>query len=59
LHVVAADGEAATAEIRELLTFEGRRIERIEKIVPSLEDVFVSLIEAKDRAEQPQAEVKR
>ena len=28
-----------------------------EKIVPSLEDVFVSLIEARDRAEQPQEEV--
>ena len=33
--------------------------ERIEKIVPSLEDVFVSLIEARDRAEQPQEEVQR
>ena len=30
-------------------------IERIEQITPSLEDVFVSLIEARDRAEQPQA----
>ena len=27
--------------------------------VPSLEDVFVSLIEARDRAEQPQEEVQR
>ena len=34
-------------------------VERIEKIVPSLEDVFVSLIEARDRAEQPQEEVPR
>jgi ABC-2 type transport system ATP-binding protein len=59
LHVVAADGEAAAGEIRKLLSRDGRRIERIEKIVPSLEDVFVSLIEARDRAEQPQAEVKR
>ena len=33
--------------------------ERIEKITPSLEDVFVSLIEARDRAEQPQQEVQR
>ena len=30
-----------------------------EGIVPSLEDVFVSLIEARDRAEQPQEEVQR
>ena len=37
----------------------GQAIERIEKIVPSLEDVFVSLIEARDRAEQPQQEVRR
>jgi ABC-2 type transport system ATP-binding protein len=59
LHVVAADGGRAAAEIRELLAKSGRRIERIEKITPSLEDVFVSLIEARDRAEQPQAEVKR
>ena len=33
--------------------------ERIEKIVPSMEDVFVSLIEARDRLEQPQQEVRR
>jgi ABC-2 type transport system ATP-binding protein len=42
-----------------LLARSGRHIERIEKITPSLEDVFVSLIEARDRTEQPQAEVKR
>lgn len=59
LHVVAADGDAASAEIRDLFAREHRKMERIEKIVPSLEDVFVSLIEARDRAEQPQAEVKR
>jgi ABC-2 type transport system ATP-binding protein len=59
LHVVAADGDAASGEIRDLLARENRKMERIEKIVPSLEDVFVSLIEARDRAEQPQAEVKR
>jgi ABC-2 type transport system ATP-binding protein len=59
LHVVAADGAAAAADIRALLERDGRPIERIEKIVPSLEDVFVSLIEARDRAEQPQEEVER
>jgi ABC-2 type transport system ATP-binding protein len=59
LHLVAADGDAATADVRRLLEQTGRRLERIEKIVPSLEDVFVSLIEARDRAEQPQAEVRR
>jgi ABC-2 type transport system ATP-binding protein len=37
----------------------GRGEARIERITPSLEDVFVSLIEARDRADQPQAEVRR
>jgi ABC-2 type transport system ATP-binding protein len=32
-------------------------VSRAERIVPSLEDVFVSLIEARDRQEPPQAEV--
>jgi ABC-2 type transport system ATP-binding protein len=59
LHVVAANGKAAANEIRDLLSRNKWRIERMEHIVPSLEDVFVSLIEARDRAERPQAEVKR
>jgi ABC-2 type transport system ATP-binding protein len=59
LHVVAIDGESTAKAIHELLERSGRKIERIEKIVPSLEDVFVSLIEARDRAEQPQEEVQR
>jgi ABC-2 type transport system ATP-binding protein len=58
LHVVAENGEAASLAIGRLLGERGYRIERIEKIVPSLEDVFVSLIEARDRAEAPQQEVK-
>jgi ABC-2 type transport system ATP-binding protein len=57
LHLVAVDGARAEAEVRQLLAARGYTIERIEKIVPSLEDVFVSLIEARDRAEQPQQEV--
>jgi ABC-2 type transport system ATP-binding protein len=59
LHVVAEDAEAASAQIRELLSREGLRLERLERITPSLEDVFVSLIEARDRAETPQEEVQR
>jgi hypothetical protein len=31
----------------------------VEKIAPSLEDVFVSLIESRDRADQPQQEVRK
>jgi len=59
LHVVTDDARQATTAIRDLLAAQGYQVERIERIVPSLEDVFVSLIEARDRAEQPQAEVLR
>ncbi len=58
LHVVTADGQLAAADMRKLLDAQGLAIERIEKIVPSLEDVFVSLIEAHDRQEMPQEEVR-
>ncbi len=57
LHVVADDAGQAAERVREVLTRQGFRVDRIEKIVPSLEDVFVSLIEARDRAEAPQREV--
>jgi len=59
LHVVTPDAAGAAPAIRGLLEAGGHRIERLERIVPSLEDVFVSLIEARDRIEQPQAEVRR
>jgi ABC-2 type transport system ATP-binding protein len=58
LHVVAEDGEAAAEAVWSLLKERGYEIARVEKIVPSLEDVFVSLIEARDRLEQPQQAVK-
>ncbi len=59
LHVVAADGDRTAADVRRLLAARGHAVQRIERITPSLEDVFVSLIEARDRAEQPQQEVQR
>jgi ABC-2 type transport system ATP-binding protein len=59
LHVSARDGAAAEAAIRRRLAEKGLALQRIEKITPSLEDVFVSLIEARDRAEAPQQEVFR
>jgi ABC-2 type transport system ATP-binding protein len=59
LHVVTDDAERAAAEIRNRLERDGNALRRLERIVPSLEDVFVSLIEARDRAERPQAEVRR
>jgi len=58
LHAVAADGKAAAAAIRRKLESAGYRIDRIEAITPSLEDVFVSLVEARDRAQQSVEEVK-
>jgi ABC-2 type transport system ATP-binding protein len=54
LHVVAAGGAAVASRLRDRLGASGYRVERVEKITPSLEDVFVSLIQARDRAEQPQ-----
>ncbi|MCI0429972.1 MAG: ABC transporter ATP-binding protein [Rhodospirillales bacterium] len=57
LHVVAADGEAATTAIRQRLESSGYRIDKIEAITPLLEDVFVSLVEARDRAQQSVQEV--
>ncbi len=57
LHLVTDDASAAEAEVRQLLDARGYRLDRIEKIIPSLEDVFVSLIEARDRAHEPQGEV--
>ncbi len=46
-----------TSSIRTLLEQQHYHPTQVERVVPSLEDVFVSLIEARDRAEQPQAEV--
>lgn len=59
LHVVVEETERAVPKISDLLNRKGYEATRVEGIVPSLEDVFVSLIEARDRAEQPQQEVKR
>ena len=50
LHVVVENANAATTDIRKLLEDKSFAIERIEKISPTLEDVFVSLIEARDKA---------
>jgi ABC-2 type transport system ATP-binding protein len=57
LHVVAEDGEATADAVNSFLKDRGYQVARVEKIAPSLEDVFVSLIEARDRAEQAQQTV--
>ena len=59
LHVVAANGEAAAQAVEERLGAGGYGLERVEKIPPSMEDVFVSLIEARDSTEQAAQEVER
>ena len=61
LHAVTRDPNAAPAiqAVRSALASAGFRTTKVESIVPTLEDVFVSLIEARDRAEAPQAEVPR
>lgn len=58
LHVVVEDAATAIAAIGRALEERAYRVERVEQIAPSLEDVFVSLIEARDRAEKPQSEVR-
>lgn len=52
LHVVAPNAERASEDIRRALLEAGLRIDRIESIKPSMEDVFVSLVEARDRMAQ-------
>ncbi|MFA5263175.1 MAG: ABC transporter ATP-binding protein [Opitutaceae bacterium] len=59
LHVVAPDAGLAEAAIRAALPKSGHRIDRLERITPTLEDVFVSLIEARDRSGSPQEVVSR
>jgi ABC-2 type transport system ATP-binding protein len=59
LHAVATDADQAMTGIREALAREKIKLVRIERIVPTLEDVFVSLIEARDRAEGAQKEFRQ
>ncbi len=49
LHVAVNDGAEVMARIRAKLESEGIRVMRLEPIEPSLEDVFVGLIEAEER----------
>ena len=49
LHAVAADADAATRAIRAALTGADFAAPAIEQITPTLEDVFVALIEQHDR----------
>ena len=51
LHLVVPDADAAVPRIRKFLVDKGIAVGRIEKIRPSLEDVFVSLTTASDAGE--------
>jgi ABC-2 type transport system ATP-binding protein len=51
LHVLAKREEDVSSSIRSLLAEQGLVATRLERIEPSLEDVFVSLVESKDREE--------
>ena len=59
LHALALDADSAAHAIRAALAAEGLRLDHLERIPPTLEDVFVSLIEARDRARTAQPEVRR
>jgi ABC-2 type transport system ATP-binding protein len=49
LHVVVDDLESGMKTIQTTLSDKGITIHRLEKILPSLEDVFVALIEAEEK----------
>ena len=49
LHVVVNDAQAVMERIRQKLESEKIEIRRLEPITPSLEDVFVAMIEAEER----------
>jgi ABC-2 type transport system ATP-binding protein len=49
LHVTVDDPKAATTEIRETLANNAIEIRRLEPIAPSMEDVFVAVVEAEEK----------
>lgn len=59
LHVVAENADRAMPAMMDALAVNGIPVHGMEKILPSLEDVFVSLIEEHDRMEAPQQVFKK
>lgn len=49
LHVTVLDPTSAVAQIRELLEKRGIAVRQLERIQPSMEDVFVAMIEQEER----------
>jgi ABC-2 type transport system ATP-binding protein len=58
VHVVAENAEEAIPRVARALAEHGLPADRVERIPPSLEDVFVSLVEDRDRSEQAVPEVR-
>lgn len=59
LHLVVQDYEKARPALEEALVTEGIPSQNLAQIEPSLEDVFVSLIEERERRDRPQQEVRQ
>lgn len=59
IHAVVGRAEEFVPVLRTALETGGFAVGRVEKIVPTLEDVFVSLVEERDRQEKPVSEVRR
>ena len=55
LHLVVKNAEEAAPQLQAQLVRQGIAVRRIEKISPSLEDVFVSLTTAQSRAKEHEA----
>lgn len=49
LHAIVSDADQGKRMVREFLEGRGFAVQKVEEIAPSLEDVFVSLIEENDR----------
>ena len=49
LHVTVDDVDATSARVRQRLAAQGIQVRKLEQIEPSMEDVFVALIEAEER----------
>ncbi len=56
LHAVVDDAEAAAAAVGGFLAERGLAVEGIARVLPSMEDVFVSLIELEDRRREQEAQ---
>lgn len=56
IHLMTGEAGQIVPKLRQALEGGGFRVGTLERITPSLEDVFVSLIEARDRAEGAQKE---